>query len=57
VILEHASAAMTVHVRATGDDPWTTTALTAGEVLAMPEISIAVPVAEFYEDTDAAGEG
>jgi Uma2 family endonuclease len=57
VILEHASAAMTVHVRANGDDPWTTTALTADDVLSMPEIGIAVPVAEFYEDTDAAAEG
>jgi Uma2 family endonuclease len=57
VILEHASVGVTVHERANGDDPWTTTALTADDVLAMPEIGIAVPVAEFYEDTDAAGEG
>jgi Uma2 family endonuclease len=57
VILEHASVGVTVHQRANGDDPWTTTALTAEDVLAMPEIGIAVPVAEFYEDTDAAAEG
>jgi Uma2 family endonuclease len=57
VILEHTSAAMTVHVRANGDDSWTTTALTAGDVLSMPEIGIAIPIAEFYEDTDAAAEG
>jgi hypothetical protein len=48
---------MTVHARAAGDDPWTATALTAGDVLSMPEIGIDVPVAEFYEGTDAAGEG
>jgi Uma2 family endonuclease len=56
VMLEHASTAMTVHARANGGDPWTTTALTGGEVLAMPEIGIDVPVAEFYEGTDLAEE-
>ncbi len=56
VILEYASAAMTVHDRRTGDDPWTTTALTAGDVLSMPEIGIEIPVTEFYEGTDAATE-
>ncbi len=57
IILEHDSVGMTVHARAAGDDPWTATALTAGDVLSMPEIGIDVPVAEFYEGTDAAGEG
>jgi Uma2 family endonuclease len=56
VMLEHASAAMTVHARANGNDPWTTTALTGGEVLSMPEIGIDVPVAEFYEGTDLSEE-
>lgn len=56
VMLEHASAAMTVHVRANGTDPWTTTALTLGEVLLMPEIAAEIPVAEFYEGTDLAEE-
>jgi Uma2 family endonuclease len=54
VMLEHASAAMTVHARAHGNDPWTTTALTGGEVLSIPEIGIDVPVEEFYEGTDLA---
>jgi Uma2 family endonuclease len=54
VMLEHASAAMTVHTRANGNDPWTTTALTGGEVLSIPEIGIDVPVEEFYEGTDLA---
>ncbi len=55
VILEHSSAAMTVYARANGDDPWTTTALTGGDVLSMPEIGIGVPVAEFYAGTDLVG--
>jgi Uma2 family endonuclease len=54
VMLEHASAAMTVHARANGEDPWTTTALTGGEVLSMHELAIDVPVAEFYEGTEFA---
>ncbi len=55
VILEHTGIAMTVHARANGDDPWTTTALTDGDVLAMREIGIEVPVSEFYEGTEIAG--
>ncbi|MSP01480.1 MAG: Uma2 family endonuclease [Acetobacteraceae bacterium] len=55
VILEHGSVGMTVHTRANGDAPWTTTALTGGDVLAMPEIGIAVPVGEFYDGTELPG--
>jgi Uma2 family endonuclease len=55
VILEHASAAMTVYTRANGGDPWIATALTDSNVLSMPEIGITVPVSEFYEGTDLAG--
>jgi Uma2 family endonuclease len=55
VILEHSSAAMTVYARANGEDPWTATALTGGDVLSMPEIGIAVPVEAFYEGTDLTG--
>ncbi len=51
VMLEPASAAMTVHARANGSEAWTTTALTDGDVLFMPEIAIEIPVAEFYEGT------
>jgi Uma2 family endonuclease len=54
VILEHTGIGMTVHARTNGDDPWTTTALTAGDILSMPEIGIDVPVAELYEDTEIA---
>ena len=52
VILEHTSAALAVHSRVKGTDPWIATALTEGDVLRMPEIGIEVPIAEFYEDTD-----
>lgn len=49
VIVESSSAALTVHARAQGDAPWTTTALTGEEVLPLPEIGLEVPVAEFFE--------
>jgi Uma2 family endonuclease len=52
VILEHSSIGLTVFARADGDEDWTATALTAGETLAMPEISAEIPVAEFYEGVD-----
>lgn len=54
IILEHASAAITAHRRAGGDDPWTTEALTAERTPSMPELGVDVPVAEFYEGTGAA---
>jgi Uma2 family endonuclease len=56
VILEYSGAGMTVHTRANGEAPWTTTALTGDDVLSMPEIGIDVPVAAFYEGTDLAGD-
>jgi Uma2 family endonuclease len=52
VILEHTSVGLVVHSRAKGDEPWIATALIDGEVLAMPEIGIEIPIAEFYEGTD-----
>ena len=52
VILEYASAGMTVHARIGGSDPWTATALVGGDVLSMPEIGVDVPVAEFYDGMD-----
>ena len=55
VILEHTGMGITVHVRAEGETAWTTTALTEGDVLSMPEIGIEIPVAELYEGTDLAG--
>ena len=55
VILEHASIGLTVHARAQGETAWTTTALTEGDVLSMPEIGIEIPVVAFYEGTDLSG--
>jgi Uma2 family endonuclease len=55
VILEHSSTAITVYARPNGEDPWTATALMGGDVLSMPEIGAAVPVATFYDGTDVAG--
>ena len=52
VIVEHASVALTVFERAEGGQNWTATALTADDTLDMPEIGIAVPVLEFYEEVD-----
>ena len=52
VILEHLGAGLTVFERADGDGDWTAAALTAGDVLRMPEVGIEIPVAEFYEDVD-----
>jgi Uma2 family endonuclease len=58
VILEHASAVMIVYARSNGEAPWTATALTGGEVLSMPELGpkpgVSIPVAEFYDGTEAA---
>lgn len=52
VIVEHASIALTVFERATHDVPWTATALTAEDTLALPEIGIEIPVADLYENVD-----
>ena len=59
VILEYASIGLAVFERAGGASDWTATALTAGDILRMPEIGIEVPVAELYEGVDLpdAGEG
>lgn len=52
VILEHRSVGLTVFARACGNDDWTATALTAADILQMPEIGIEIPAGEFYADTD-----
>jgi Uma2 family endonuclease len=54
VIVEHASAALTLHARAGGDHDWTATALTAADILPLPEIGIELPVAAFFTGTDLA---
>ena len=52
VILERRSVGLTVFARADGNDDWTATPLTAGDILRMPEIGIEIPIIEFYADTD-----
>jgi len=42
-------------LRADGTANWTATALAAGKTLDIPELGIAVPVQEFYEDVDLPG--
>jgi Uma2 family endonuclease len=58
VILEQESIGLTVFTRS-GDEPWTASVLIEGDTLALPEIGIEIPVAEFYEgilfDEPAAG--
>lgn len=53
VMLEQDRAAATIHARdghATDGDRWVVTILLAGEVLELPELGIALPMAELYED-------
>jgi len=52
VILEYRSADLTVLSRIDGTADWTAAALTADQTLDIPELGIAVPVQEFYEDVD-----
>ena len=54
VILEQATIGLTVHARTDGRAPWTTSSLTRGEKLAIPEVGIEIPVDEFYEEIEAA---
>jgi Uma2 family endonuclease len=55
VILETRSAGLLVLHRQHADHAWTAKALTSDETLDLPEIGIAIPVAEFYEDVDFTG--
>ena len=48
VLVEQGGAALTVHARQ-HDEPWTTAALIAGDVLALPEIGIEIPVDALYD--------
>ncbi len=54
VILEQTTIGVTVHARTDSNVPWTTSSLTRGERLAIPEVGIEVPVDAFYEDVDGA---
>lgn len=52
VIVERTSIGLTVLERADGSQPWTNFALTADDVLRIPEVGIEVPVTEFYEGVE-----
>ena len=50
VIVESDAVGLTVLFRESGDLPWTAATLAQGDVLALPEVGISVPVDEIYED-------
>jgi Uma2 family endonuclease len=50
VILEYASKGLQVLHRQDGDSAFSALSLTEADTLQLPEVGIAVPVAEFYED-------
>ena len=52
VILESMSIGATILERRTAEEPWTTTALAAGDVLRIPEVGIELPVDELYENVE-----
>jgi len=54
VIVERTSIGLTVLERLGGADPWISRALTADDVLHIPEVGIEVPVTAFYEGVDIA---
>ena len=49
MILEYTSMALTMFARTTGDADWTAIALTAEDMLPLPEIGCEIPIAEFYD--------
>jgi Uma2 family endonuclease len=50
VIVESAFIGLTVMERSGSDEIWRTTTLNGQDTLRMPDIGIAIPVAEIYED-------
>lgn len=55
VILEHASADLTVLARERAGDPWTATTLTAADLLPLPELGIEIAVEELYAGLETTG--
>ena len=49
IALEHGAAALTVYERAAAGEAWRGRALQAEDTLPIPELGIAIPVAEFYQ--------
>jgi len=54
VIVESSSSGVLVLHRQGGEDPWTALALTAEDILELPEVGVQIPVAEFYADVEFA---
>lgn len=52
VIVESASAGLTVHERQEAGQKWTVTTVMADDLLPLSEIGVEIPVAEIYEDVD-----
>lgn len=52
IILEYATAGLTVFRRTSGAEGWAATALLADDILEMPEVGIQVPVSGFYAGVD-----
>jgi Uma2 family endonuclease len=55
VILESSGIGLQVFERQVASEAWRATTLTGDDVLRMPEISIEIPVAEFYDRVDFNG--
>jgi Uma2 family endonuclease len=56
VIVETRSAGVLVLHLAAADEAWTALALTGDEILDLPEVGLAIPIVEFYEDVDFGAE-
>lgn len=52
VTVESAAMGLVVYSRLSGELPWSATALTKGDVLAMPEIGVEMAVEELYDGAD-----
>ncbi len=50
VIVDNTGPDITVHARIAGEMDWTANAVTAGEMLTIPEVGINVPVDEIFRD-------
>jgi Uma2 family endonuclease len=56
IIVESAGAGLLVLHRTRAGEGWTALPCTEQEVLALPEVGIEIPIAEFYEDIDFTAE-
>ena len=52
VIVESASAGLTVHERQAAGQKWTVTTVIADDLLSLSEIGVEIPVAEIYDEVD-----